>query len=77
MQQYQRIGLIFSATFFLALPASADTLFGVYGGAGTWRQELHGEIASGPIGIDVPRHRTSVAVRPERSTELHGSVFVG
>ena len=53
MQQYQRMGLIFSATFFLALPASADTLFGVYGGAGTWRQELHGEIAAGPIGIDV------------------------
>lgn len=53
MKQYQRIGLIFTATFFLALPASADTLFGVYAGAGTWRQELNGEIATGPINIDV------------------------
>ena len=53
MKQHQRIGLIFSATFFLALPASADTLFGVYGGVGTWRQELQGEIATGPIDINV------------------------
>ena len=35
--------------------AHADTLFGVYAGAGTWQQEYSGDIASGGEDVDVER----------------------
>jgi len=37
----------------LATSASADTVFGVYAGAGSWLQDYHGEIASGITEVDV------------------------
>ena len=35
-----------------SLPASADTLFGVYVGAGSWEQSYSGEVESGPTTAD-------------------------
>ena len=35
-----------------SLPASADTLFGVYAGAGSWEQSYSGEVESGPTTAD-------------------------
>jgi outer membrane protein len=42
-------GLLFT----LSLPVSADTVFGVYAGAGTWQQNFSGDIRSGVSDIDV------------------------
>lgn len=39
----------------LAAGAQADTLFGIYAGAGKWRQEYSGDVASGATDIDVER----------------------
>ncbi|NKC01153.1 MAG: TIGR04219 family outer membrane beta-barrel protein [Pseudomonadales bacterium] len=36
-----------------SLPASADTLFGVYAGAGSWQQEYGGDIRSTIASVDV------------------------
>ena len=37
----------------LGAPAQADTVFGVYAGAGSWQQEYSGEVTSGFADIDV------------------------
>lgn len=37
----------------LAMPASADTVFGLYAGAGSWQQQYSGDVASGITAIDV------------------------
>lgn len=44
-------GLVTSLAAFL--PAHADTLLGVYAGAGSWRQDFAGEVASGGEQIDL------------------------
>lgn len=36
-----------------ALPAAADTVFGVYAGVATWQQEASGNVASGITDLDV------------------------
>lgn len=33
--------------------AQADTVFGIYAGAGTWQQEFGGDITSGPTAVDI------------------------
>lgn len=38
---------------FIAPQVQADTLFGIYAGAGTWQQEYSGDIASGLTEVDV------------------------
>ncbi len=43
----------FGALLGTAAPASADTLFGVYAGAGSWQQEFSGDLRSGITDIDV------------------------
>lgn len=43
------------ATLLFAGAAQADTLFGVYAGAGVWQQEYSGEVASGGEDIDLER----------------------
>ncbi len=53
-----RKGLLIAAS--LAAPwltgaASADTLFGVYAGAGKWQQDYSGDVASGITDIDLER----------------------
>ena len=38
---------------FFSFCLSADTIFGVYAGAGTWQQEFSGDVASGVADIDI------------------------
>lgn len=37
----------------LASPAQADTVFGVYAGAGSWQQSYSGDVTSGIVDVDV------------------------
>lgn len=51
---WRRAGAIAVFAFLSApLSVSADTLFGVYAGAGTWQQNYSGDIRSGVTDIDV------------------------
>jgi len=45
--------VIMSLSLSLALPASADTVFGIYAGAATWQQQASGNVASGISQLDV------------------------
>ncbi len=49
----KKIALVaLSATLF-ANPVFADTIFGIYAGAGTWKQEYAGDVRSGLTTVDV------------------------
>ena len=37
----------------LAMPASADTIFGIYAGAATWQQQASGDVTAGVSELDV------------------------
>ena len=50
--QYAFKSIVF-ALLFTTSATHADTLFGVYAGAGTWQQEFGGEVDSGLIAVDV------------------------
>lgn len=53
MKQNRWLGVIALGALLPSAPVSADTIFGIYAGIGSWRQELTGEITSGLADINV------------------------
>lgn len=53
VKQNRWLGIIALGALLPSAPVSADTIFGIYAGIGSWRQELTGEITSGLANINV------------------------
>ncbi len=51
--KYANVSAMLVPLMALAMPASADTVFGMYAGAGSWQQQYSGDVASGITAIDV------------------------
>ena len=55
MKQNRWLGIIALGALLPTAPVSADTIFGLYAGVGSWSQELSGDITSGLTAIDVEK----------------------
>lgn len=74
MMRYAVFGALFALVFLVPNQSRADTLFGIYAGAGTWQQEYSGDVTSGLAAVDI---EADLAIEDDTNVVLYAALEHG